>query len=54
MEHLSKPCHDGLVKFLAEEKSPHYLMIPGFTFNLFVGPTGTIAKGQILESDVAA
>jgi hypothetical protein len=33
-----------------DEKAPHQAMVSGFTFDLFVGPGGTIARGQILES----
>jgi hypothetical protein len=50
MEHLDKIFHDGLVMFLAEDEGPHYLFVPGFTVDLFVGRGGTIAKAEILES----
>jgi hypothetical protein len=54
MERLDRIHHDGLVMFLAEDVGPHHLFIPGFTVDLFVGPGGTIARGQILESHDAA
>jgi len=50
LEHLGRPCHDGLVRFLMDDKAPHQAMVSGFTLDLFVGPGGTIARGQILES----
>jgi hypothetical protein len=50
MEHLDKAHHDGLVGFPAEQMAPNDLVVPGFAFELFVGPGGTIAKGLILES----
>jgi len=50
MEHLSRPHQEGRVAFLAEDDGPHSLMVPGFTFDLFVGPDGTIGRGQILEA----
>jgi hypothetical protein len=54
MEHLDRIYQDGRVKFLAEAEAPHHLFVPGFTFDLFVGPGGTIARGQILETHDAA
>ena len=50
MEHLDRPHQDGRVSFLAEDDGPHSLMVAGFAFDLFVGPGGTIARGQILEA----
>ena len=50
MEHLDKTYHDGLVMFLAEDGAPHHLFTPGFVVDLFVGPGGPIARGQILSS----
>jgi hypothetical protein len=54
VEYLDKTHHDGIVNFLAGDEAPHHLMVAGFTFDLFVGPGGTIARGQILESSDAA
>jgi hypothetical protein len=51
MENLNKHHHDGLAYFLAEKEAPHALFVPGFTFDLFVGPGGIIARGQILEGN---
>ncbi len=50
LDHLNRPYHDGLVRFLMDDKGPHQAMVPGFTMDLFVGPGGTIGRGQILES----
>jgi hypothetical protein len=50
MEHLGKVYHDGLVMFLRDDLGPHHLFVPGFSFDLFVGPGGPIATGQILDS----
>ena len=50
LERLDRTHHDGLVMLVSEHMGPHHLFIPGFTFDLFVGPGGTIARGQILES----
>ena len=54
MQHLDRAHQDGVVAFLAEDAAPHSLMVSGFTFDLFVGPGGTIARGQILDSHDAA
>ena len=54
MEHLGRKHQDGLVAFLAEEDGPHFLMVPGFSFDLFVGPTGVIAKAQIIDVSAGA
>jgi hypothetical protein len=48
MEQLDRAHHDGLVMFFRDDIGPHHLFVPGFIFDLFVGPGGTIAKGQIL------
>jgi len=48
MEHLGEIYHDGLVMFLRDDIGPHHLFVPGFTFDLFVGPGGTIARAEIL------
>lgn len=53
MEHLNRPHQDGLVMFLFEDEAPSHLFVPGFAFDLFVGPGGTIARGTILESQDA-
>jgi len=53
MECLDRIYHDGLVMLVSEHMGPHHLFTPGFTFNLFVGAGGTIAVGQILESQDA-
>ena len=50
MEHLDQKDHVGIVSFLAEADGPHDLMKAGFTFDLFVGPGGVIAKGEIQET----
>ena len=50
MEHLDKIHHDGLVMFLAQDKGPHQLLVPGFTTDLFVVPKTTIATSEILPS----
>ena len=50
MEHLDRSYQEGLVMFLAQDEAPHHLFVPSFTFDLFVGPGGTIARGEILES----
>jgi hypothetical protein len=42
--------YDVLVIFLLENEAPSYLFVLGFAYDLFVGPGGTIARGQILES----
>ncbi len=34
---------------MAEDGGPHFLMVPGFEFDLFVGPSGSVARGRILE-----
>jgi hypothetical protein len=49
MENLDKIDHLGLACFLAEDTAPHHLFVPGFVFDLFVGPGETIAKGLILK-----
>lgn len=49
-EHRDKAYHDGLVRFTFDDKAPNHLLVPGFTFELFVDPSGTIATGEILES----
>ena len=48
LEHLDRPYHDGLVRFLMDDKAPP--LVPGLILNLFVGPTGTIARSLILGS----
>jgi len=50
MEHLDRVYQEGRVLFLAEAEAPHHLFVPGFTFDLFVGPMapGTIARAEIL------
>jgi hypothetical protein len=50
MEHLDRIYQDGRVLFVAEDIAPHHLFVPGFTFDLFVGPMapGTIARAEIL------
>jgi hypothetical protein len=50
MDHLDQNNHVGIVSFLAEDEGPHDLMKVGFTFDLFIGPGGIIAKGEILEN----
>ena len=49
MDHLDRKHHDGVVSFLAEDEGPHDLMTAGFIFDLFVGPGGVIARGEILK-----
>lgn len=49
MDHLDRKHHDGVLSFLAEDEGPHDLMTAGFIFDLFVGPGGVIARGEILK-----
>ena len=49
MDHLERTYHDGLVMFLRDDIGPHHFFVSGFTFDLFVGPSGTIARGEILS-----
>jgi hypothetical protein len=48
MDYLAKTYHDGLVMFLRDDIGPAHLFVSGFTFDLFVGPGGTIARAEIL------
>jgi hypothetical protein len=48
MDYLGKTHHDGLVMFLRDDIGPANLFVPGFAFDLFVGPGGTIAEAEIL------
>lgn len=48
MEHLDRRHHDGMVAFLNDKDGPHQVLVPGFTVELFVRPTGTIARAEIL------
>ena len=54
LEHLDRLQHHGMVTLWAEKGGPHQLMMPGFSFDLFVGVGGTIARGEILDSHVTA
>ena len=48
MDHLAKIYHDGLILFLRDDIGTHHLFVPGFNFDLFIGPGSTIAKAEIL------
>jgi hypothetical protein len=47
LERLGREHHDGFVRFLADEKAPYQALVPGFSLDLFVGPGGTMARGEI-------
>jgi hypothetical protein len=52
MDHLKREYQEGVAAFLAEAEAPHNLMARGFTFDLFVGPDGVIANGEVIgEAD---
>ena len=48
MEHLDWPHHDGMVGFAFDKEAPHDSMVAGLAIDLIVGPTGTIARAEIL------
>jgi hypothetical protein len=45
---LDRPHHDAQAIFVASDPAPHHLMLPGFIFNLIVGPSGPVARGEVL------
>ena len=53
MQHLTRAHQDGVVAFFAEAAAPHFLMVSGFVFDLFIEPIGLIARPRILAPAAA-
>ena len=47
-QNLDKTYHDSEAIFVAFDDAPHHVMVKGFEFDLFVDPTGPIAKVEVL------
>jgi hypothetical protein len=45
---LDRPYHVAQAIFVAPTRAPHHLMLPGFSFNLIVGPSGPVARAEVL------